>query len=157
MDVFTSDKLASPLELGLPNSVVDADFPSGATITEVNALVDVETSLAYRLVWWLVTDGMAILAIPFLVILRRMLAKGSEPFTPENASRLQWLAGLAVAFACVDVLRPVVSMAIQNAKGFDGFGVSWDVGSLFAALLLAALLEVWRHGVAIRTEQELTI
>ncbi len=155
--VLTSDRLVAPLELGVAPDAIDPGFPAGASIIEATAHVDVEAGFAYRLLWWLVTDARAIWAVAFLEILRRMLAKGAEPFTEENEARLRWLIGLSLAFASIDSLRPVASVAIQDASGFEGFEASWGFGSLFAALLLSALLEVWRHGVALRSEQDFTI
>ncbi len=157
VDVFTSDTLVAPLELSVAPTDIGAGYPAGASIVEASAYVDVEAGLGLRLLWWLVTGALALRAIPFLEILRRMLAKGAEPFTAENERRLRWLIGLSLAFAFVDSLRPVVSIAIQQATGFDGFDASWEFSSLFVALILAALLEVWRHGVSLRSEQELTI
>ena len=157
VEVFTSDTLVAPLELSVAPTDIDPGYPAGASIVEASAYVDVEAGLGHRLLWWLVTDALALLAIPFLVILRRMLAKGAEPFTAENERRLRWLIGLSLAFAVTDSLRPVVSIAIQQATGFDGFGASLEFSSLFVALVLGALLEVWRHGVSLRSEQELTI
>lgn len=157
VEVFTSDSVFQ-LELNVAPTDIDAGYPAGASIVEATAYVDVEAGLGYRLLWWLVSGGgLAFLAIPFLEILRRMLAKGAEPFTAANERRLRWLIGLSLAFASSDLLRPIASIAIQDATGFDGFEASWDFTSLFVALLLSALLEVWRHGVALRSEQELTI
>lgn len=157
VDVFTSESLVSPLELEVSPADIDPDYPANASIVEANAYVNVDASLGYRLLWWLVTDALALLAIPFLEILRRMLAKGAEPFTADNERRLRWLIGLSLAFASTDFLRPIVSIVIQDATGFDGFDANWSFSSLFVALLLAALLEIWRHGVTLRSDQELTI
>ncbi len=157
VELFTLDRLVAPLELPIAPADIDPGYPAGASIVEAGAYVDVEAGFGYRLLWWLVTNALAFLAIPFLEILRRMLAKGAEPFTSENERRLRWLIWLSIAFACIDALRPVASMVIQDATGFEGLEASWDFTSLFVAVLLAALLEVWRHGVSLRSEQELTI
>ncbi|MGB7235073.1 MAG: hypothetical protein WBD41_03735, partial [Rhodococcus sp. (in: high G+C Gram-positive bacteria)] len=94
VEVFTSTTLVAPLEISVAPEAIDSSFPAEATIIESDAFVDLEASLGYRLLWWLVTDALAILAIPFLVIVRSMLATGAEPFTEQNASRLRWLISL---------------------------------------------------------------
>ncbi len=154
---ITSDSLASPLQLQLNADEITSRFPSGATITEAQASVDVEAGLGLRLAWWAVTDALALVGLAFLELLRRILAKHSEPFTAANASRLGWMIKLAIVFACVDATRPIVSLLIQDKAGFDGFEATWDLRSLAVALILTALLEVWRRGVALRAEAELTI
>lgn len=155
--VITSDSLVAPLELGLSSGAIDFGYAEGASVAAGVLHIDLEAGWGYRVAWWLVTDAIAILGIAFLEIVRRMLAKGAEPFTEVNASRLRNLIGLSIAFACTDVLRPLLSMVIQDRFGFEGFEGAWDLTSLFAALLLAGLLQVWRHGITLRADQEFTI
>lgn len=157
VEVFTSSTLVAPLEVSIAPETIDSGFPTEATIIDADAFVDLETSLGYRLLWWLVTDALAILAIPFLIILRSMLTTGAEPFTEQNASRLRWLVMLAVGFAAIDFLRPVVSIIIQGESGFDDLSAPVDITSLLVTMLLAGLLELWRHGIRLRVDQELTI
>ncbi len=154
---ITSDSLASPLSLELPTDSISSPYPDDATITEATATVDVKTSIGYRLAWWAVTDALALVGIGFLELLRRILAKGTDPFTSQNASRLRWMMYIAVAFASISALQPIVSFPIQDKAGFDGLEATWDLSGLGLALVLAALLEVWRHGVALRADAELTI
>lgn len=154
---ITSDSLASPLNLGLSNDAISSPYPDSASIAEATAAVDVKTSIGYRLAWWSVTDALALGGIGFLELLRRILAKGTDPFTSENASRLRWMVVLAMGLASVSLLQPIVSIAIQDNAGFDGFEATWDLRGLAVALVLAALLEIWRHGVALRADADLTI
>lgn len=156
--VITSDSLASPLELTLPAESIDSPYPDSASISEATALVDVEAGFGVRLAWWAVTDAMAILGIAFLELLRRLLAAIDDPFTENNASRLNTMVGLAIAAAVVVAIRPVVAILVQDTSGFDGFEATFGFGgNLLLALGIAALLEVWRQGVTLRTEAELTV
>ena len=155
--VVTSDSLASPLDLELPLESITNPYPDDATITDAIASVDVEANIGYRLAWWAVTDALAIIGVGFLELLRRLLTRGGDLFTDQNALRLRWMVVLAIAFASVSLLRPVVAIAIQDNAGFDMLEATWDFRSLGFALVLAALLEVWRHGVTMRTDLDLTI
>ena len=75
----------------------------------------------------------------------------------QNASRLRSMVVLTMVFASVGLIRPLVAIAIQDNAGFEGLEALWDFQALGLALVLAALLEVWRHGVALRTDLDLTI
>lgn len=151
------DSLASPLELGLRPDAITSPFPESATITEANAKVDVEAALGSRLAWWTVTDALALVGVAFLELLRRILAKGTDPFVEANAARLRWMAVLTLVFAFVGMFRGVVALAIEDAAGFTDLEATWDLRALGLGLVLIALLEVWRHGINLRNEQELTI
>ena len=157
VSVFTSDALVAPLELSLGADEVSSKFPTGASAAEATALVDVETGLGYRLMWWLVTDARSLLGLAFAAVMYKMLANDTQPFTEANAKRLKTLIGLSLGFACTDFLRPIVSVAIQDSAGFDGFEVSWDFTSIYLAVLLSGLLQIWQRGVSLQSEQELTI
>lgn len=152
---LTSDSLASPLELRIPPDSITV--PEEATVIDASAQVNVRTGLGYRLGWWAVTDGLAVSGIGFLELLRRILAKGTDPFSDTNVSRLRGMAILAVSFAGVSLIRPLVSFAIQDNAGLNELGASWDLSSLTLALVLVALLEIWRHGAELRSERDLTI
>lgn len=152
-----SNSLASPLDLTLSADSVDSAFPADATISEATALVDVEIGLGYRVAWWLVTDALAVVGLAFLELLRRIMVDIHDPFTERNVSRLNAMVALALGGACLEAVRPVVAIAIQDNAGFEGFEATWGFGGIVFALGLAALLEVWRQGVALRTEAELTI
>lgn len=155
--VVTSDSLVSPLDLEIPTESISAPYPASATIVDASAGVVVDAGFGYRLAWWFVTDALAVVVIGFLELLRRILANPGDPFTDQNATRLRRMSILALVFACVSLIRPIVSVAIQDNAGFDGFEATWDFSGLFVFLALTALLEVWRHGVALQSDHELTI
>lgn len=157
VSVFTSDALVAPLELSLGAEEISSKFPTGASADEATALVDVETGLGYRLMWWLVTDARSLLGLAFAAVMYKMLGNDTQPFTEANAKRLKILIGLSLAFACTDFLRPIASVAIQDSAGFDGFEVSWDFTSIYVAVLLSGLLQIWQRGVTLQADQELII
>jgi hypothetical protein len=110
------------------------------------------------MLWWLVTDLIVVIAMPFLFLLRSVIAKGTEPFTAKNASRLRWMAGIALIAGLISVVRPIVSTVLQGDFGFDGFSASFvDPSDLIMAIGIGGLLEIWRHGITLKTEQELTV
>lgn len=157
IDFLLSDQLML-LDLGgLPEGAM-IELPAGASIFEANFLVDVEAGFGYRALWGAVTILPMVPLIAFLLLFRRVIAKGSEPFTPENAARLRWMAIIALGFGVFGVLRPLVVLALQNALGFDEFRPPWpDFTDLLVALFIGGLLEIWRHGIVLKAEQDLTV
>jgi len=110
------------------------------------------------MLWWIVTDLVVVVAMPFLFLLRRVIAKGTEPFTAENASRLRWMAVFALIAGVISILRPIVSTILQGDFGFEGFsGTFIDPSDLVLALGIGGLLEIWRHGITLKADQELTV
>lgn len=155
--LFTSDTLVSPLEWSVQPDDIVAALPDGASITEADALVDVEAKFGQRFFWWLVTDMLGVVFFAFLFLIHRILAKGTEPFTEQNAKRLRWLLFLSLFGAGISIARPFVSMSLQESFGFETRYFFMDFTDLLFVLIIAALLEVWRHGIDLRNEQELTV
>lgn len=154
--LFSGDTLFSPLELTLAPSDVLIDLPEGASVYDAQALVEVEADFGQRLVWWLVTDAIVIFALVWLCLAWRILAR-NELFTEANASRLRIMIIVTLILAGISLFRPAASIYLQGELGLSAVGGIWDFTDLFIALGLAGLLEVWRHGIALKTEQELTI
>lgn len=157
VEVFSTSSLVTPLSVDIGPSEIDADLPPTATVSEASAAVDVTIGLGYRMLWWLVTDALAIAGVAFLELFRRLLGTVSDPFTEANAGRLKAMAGLTLVFATVGLVRGVVAIAIQDAAGFDSLGTSFGLGSLALGLVLIALLEFWRRGIELRADAELTV
>lgn len=62
---------------------------------------------------------MAIAGIAFLELLRRVQTRGTSPFSEPNVARLRWMTGLALFFAFVSTIQPLVPLTIQDNAGFD--------------------------------------
>jgi len=155
--LFTSDTLLAPLEFSIPPDQVSSSLPEGAAIFEADALLEIEAGFSHRVLWWSVTDVFALFLLAFLFQLRRILDHRSEPFTEENAKRLRSLVILTLVGAIVVLVRPFVSTYLQTSFGFETITATWDFTALAFPLLIGALLEVWRHGISLKTDQELTV
>jgi hypothetical protein len=95
---------------------------------------------------------------PRWLTLFRIVGDATDPFTERNVRRLRLLAGLALGHLTVAIAAGPVEIAMQDALGFETLDTELEFGvPVFLALMLVAVAEVWRRGVALRTEQELTI
>ena len=76
-----------------------------------------------------------------------------DPFLPENVARLR---KIWIIFAIIEVFRMFAHLAFgENADA--GSLLDIRLGTWFFIFIIAAISEAFRHGAALRAEQELTI
>ncbi len=104
----------------------------------------------------------AVIAVGWFIVLRLLrrvvtAVIHKDPFLPENVSRLRTIW---IIIAATEVFR-MIAMFIMG--GPDGYGnvdpsrLDIRIGTWFFIFIIAAISEAFRHGAALRAEQELTI
>lgn len=104
----------------------------------------------------------AISAVAWFVVLhllRRVVAAviHGDPFLPENVSRLRTIW---IIIAATEVFRMVATFLMGGTSDCVDVDVSRldvRVGTWFFIFIIAAISEAFRHGAALRADQELTI
>ncbi len=93
----------------------------------------------------------------FVLKLLRKVVKAvihGDPFLPENVARLR---NIWVVIAATEVFRMFAYYIIGSNGEMDGSRLDIRVGTWFFIFIIAAISEAFRHGAALRAEQELTI
>ena len=155
--VLTGDRYVTPLEIDLDPGSVSADLPQDATALSVTALVDAPAGLAQRLGWWAVTDGLGLLGLAALELVRRLARSHQHPFTPANVGRLRALAAVMMLYFAGTVLQAAVAVGLELAEGYDNGAGDANLWPVAVAVLILTLTEVWDRGAALQADAELTI
>ena len=154
----TGDTLPEPVPVALDGADYTGALPDGVRIDTLDARLTAEVGAGWRIVWALVSIVPAALAIAGLWTMFRLLDDRHDPFTMTNVRRLRRLAWLATGFLAVGAVRGPIEAELQRSLGLDVIDVEFAFGiPLVIAMLAWAFSEVWRRGVELRTEQELTI
>jgi hypothetical protein len=104
----------------------------------------------------------AVVAVGWFFVLRwlrrvvRAVIHG-DPFLPENVSHLR---RIWITIAATEIFRMIAMFIIGGAAGPEDVDVTrLDIrlGTWFLIFIIAAISEAFRHGAALRAEQELTI
>lgn len=79
-----------------------------------------------------------------------------DPFVPENISRLR---KIWIILALAEAFRMVASTMISFMEPTDAMSLDLDIRftSWFLVFVIATVAEVFRHGTALRQDQQLTI
>lgn len=77
-----------------------------------------------------------------------------DPFLPANVSRLR---NIWVIIAAAELFRMAAYFIMGSDSDLDGSRLDIRVGTWFFIFIIAAISEAFRHGAALRAEQELTI
>jgi hypothetical protein len=158
VQALRDDTLPSAVGVDLDAEAFAGELPPTADLVAVRGTVDLEAGAGWRLTWWAFTAAPALLAVAGLLIVFRILGSRDDPFTSVNVRRFSWLAGIALASLLVEIVRSPVEIAMKDSLGLDRLDTSIDFGlPAFLSLVFLALASIWRRGVAMRTEQELTI
>lgn len=157
-NAVTGDTLPEPVPVSLDGADYAGGLPEGVRIDTLDARLTAEVGTGWRIVWGLVSIVPAVLAIAGLWTMFRLLDDRHDPFTMTNVRRLRALAWLATGFLAVGAVRGPIEAELQRSLGLDVIDVEFAFGlPLVIAMLAWAFSEVWRRGVELRTEQELTI
>lgn len=104
----------------------------------------------------------AVMAIAYLYValVVRAIVKttfNGNPFVPENISRLRktW-----VIVALAEIFRMVVtglSLKPSTDNFLEGFSIDTQLTAWFLVFVIAIMAEVFRHGLKLQRDQELTV
>jgi hypothetical protein len=103
--------------------------------------------------------GTAIIAASWFWVLRLLKSVvesviHGDPFLPENVARLR---RIWVIIAASEIFRMTVHALTAPALNGVEPGIDIRVGTWFFIFVIATISEAFRHGAALRAEQELTI
>ncbi|MEP6342761.1 MAG: DUF2975 domain-containing protein [Maricaulaceae bacterium] len=151
----------SALLLGLGFSFSDNFFNTMKDSASFKGLDGNQTSELSRQTLILSTFSGALIAGAFIVIaylLKRLLVTliTGDPFVPENINRLR---KIWIILALTEAFRMVASTMITVMEPSDAMTLDLDIRftSWFLVFVIATVAEVFRHGAALRQEQQLTI
>jgi hypothetical protein len=158
VETLRDDTLPSAVGVDLDTGAFTGDLPPTADLVAARGTVELEAGTGWRVTWWAFTAAPALLAIAGLLIMFRIVGSRDDPFTSVNVRRFSWLAGIALAYLAVEIVRSPVEIAMKDSLGLERLDTSIEFGlPAFLSLVFLALASIWRRGVALRTEQELTI
>lgn len=90
------------------------------------------------------------------------IAAGESPFVLENIGRIRWIAGLVILYSIVEELGEAFIgdriFGLTQNEGIDVvFRLELGTGIILVGLIIFALAEVFRYGVELQTEADLTV
>lgn len=147
--------LALALLMQFPNSMRDGFIAQlEATGGEMPSL----TSLAlHPVIATIVAGAYLYVAIVVKAIVKTTLQ--GDPFVESNISRLRktW-----IVIACVEIFRMVAMALLPSAPGqaavaLSSFSVDTKLSAWFLVFVIAVMAEVFRIGLELRRDQELTV
>ena len=141
----------------------------GARLVVDGAPAVLELPIA-MLPWWLVgvlwvhaavAIGLTLLAVHHLRRIFQRVRDGA-PFDAQNALRMRWLGLLLLALSLFEGLgRSLTALAVRGRLVGEEIAVSVapriDPTTIFVALVLVALAEIFRRGAELEDEQSLVV
>ena len=144
MIVTTGLFLLSAVLLLFPNSLRDQ-------LMTDNPLSDTPGAL----IWFCLSAAVIALSWYWVLRLLKFVVLGvihADPFQPENIARLRQIW---IVIAVGEVFRMIVhDMTTPEVGGLD---IDIRIGTWFFIFVIATIAEAFRHGAALRADQELTI
>ena len=157
-EVFTDSELSDPVPVTFAADAISIDLPAGVEIVEVDGQLTGPAGLRWRALWGGINAVPAGLAIAALWVMHRVLGDADDPFTAANVRRFQALAWIATGFLAVSAVRGPIEIQLQDTLGLDVLDAELAfTPPLVIAILAWAFADIWRRGVKLRTEQDLTI
>ncbi len=94
-----------------------------------------------------------------LRLLRRVVTAviHGDPFMPENVARLRNIWVIMAATEVFRMLSNFIFGSVNDAADIDGSRLDIRLWAWFFIFVIAVISEAFRHGAALRAEQELTI
>lgn len=80
-----------------------------------------------------------------------------DPFLPENVSRLRTIWMIIAATEVFRMVATFIMGGSNDCANVDGSRLDVRIGTWFFIFIIAAISEAFRHGAALRADQELTI
>ncbi|MEM9774434.1 MAG: DUF2975 domain-containing protein [Chloroflexota bacterium] len=97
-----------------------------------------------------------------LSLIFRSITEGETPFISDNIGRIRWIAGLVIFYTIVQEVGEAFIgdriFGLAQNEGIDiVYRLEFGTGMILAGLIIFALAEVFRYGVELQTEADLTV
>ena len=103
-------------------------------------------------------------AFVVLILLRRIFTTMmvGTPFLPENVRRIRWLGWIVIVAAVVEqIIKVGLGLLVLDNVTSTGLDIDYrfdlNLATLFLGLIILALSEVFRHGMNLQAESDLTV
>ena len=112
-------------------------------------------------------QGLILALATFIILLNlslifRSITEGETPFVSENIGRIRWIAGLVILYSLVqEIGEAFIGDRIFGLAQNEGIDIvsrlEFGNGVVLVGLIIFALAEVFRYGVELQTEADLTV
>jgi Protein of unknown function (DUF2975) len=135
------------------------------TVERASLVAEISDVGAPASFYWLVIFAIALIIVIFIALLRFVqlllgliaTVDAGDPFTPENARRLEQLGWLTAAIQSILLILFAISWAVERYKPDAGINADFSLSGWFLVLVLFILARVFRHGTDLRAEVEGTV
>jgi len=166
-DGSTSPDLAVPIQFSIDESVYSLSSNSwgeGTVGRVVGEAQFSETGLGLALAGGATIVAALAAAFVVLILLRRIFTTMmvGTPFLPENVLRIRWLGWIVIVAAIVEqVIKVGLGLLVLDNVTSTGIDIDYrfnlNLATLFVGLIILALSEVFRHGMNLQAESDLTV
>ena len=147
--VFAISAVMLLLPTGLQETMLQQIADSGAPVPSTGAMLAS-----------VIAGAVMALAYLYVALVVKAIVKttfNGNPFVPENISRLRktW-----VIVALAEIFRMVMTGLSLKPSGdnfLEGFSIDTQLTAWFLVFVIAVMAEVFRHGLKLQQDQELTV
>ncbi|MFW2338580.1 MAG: DUF2975 domain-containing protein [Acidimicrobiia bacterium] len=166
-DGSTSPNLAVPIQFSIDEGVytLSSDSWGDGTVGKVVGEAQFsETGLGLALAAGATIIAGIAAAFVVLILLRRIFTTMmvGTPFLPENVLRIRWLGWIVIVAAIVEqIIKVGLGLLVLDHVTSTGLDIDYrfdlNLAALFLGLIILALSEVFRHGMNLQAESDLTV
>lgn len=166
-DGSTSPDLAVPIQFSIDEGVytLSSDSWGEGTVGRVVGEAQFsETGLALAFAAGATIIAGLGAAFVVLILLRRIFTTMmvGTPFLPENVLRIRWLGWIVIVAAVVEqIIKVGLGLLVLDNVTSTGLDIDYrfdlNLAALFLGLIILALSEVFRHGMNLQAESDLTV
>lgn len=166
-DGSTSPNLAVPIQFSIDEGVytLSSDSWGDGTVGRVVGEAQFsETGLGLALAAGATIIAGIAAAFVVLILLRRIFTTMmvGTPFLPENVLRIRWLGWIVIVAAIVEqIIKVGLGLLVLDHVTSTGLDIDYrfdlNLAALFLGLIILALSEVFRHGMNLQAESDLTV
>ena len=166
-DGSTSPDLAVPIQFSIDDGVytLSSDSWGEGTVGRVVGEAQFsETGLGLAFAAGATIIAGLAAAFVVLILLRRIFTTMmvGTPFLPENVLRIRWLGWIVIVAAVVEqIIKVGLGLLVLDNVNSTGLDIDYrfdlNLAALFLGLIILALSEVFRHGMNLQAESDLTV